>query len=192
MLRNKIFIILRAIIFLPHLLLVFLSPQKELIREDVESYKKKRNLFLPFVLALLYLLENDIYFRKMCYFRIGNLSYLIKWYAPGAKTFYPSGKIGGGIYLPHPYATILNAKEIGKNFTCRQCTTIGNKYDGKNDLCPTIGNNVILGANVCIVGNIHVGDNVIVGCGSVVIKDVPDNCVIAGNPARIIKWLSSQ
>ena len=191
MLRNKIVIILRSIIFLPHLLFMFLSPQKELIKEDVESYKNKRNLFLPFVLALLYLLENDIYFRKMFYFRIGNLSYLIKWYIPGAKTFYPSGKIGGGIYLPHPYATILNAKEIGENFTCRQCTTIGNKYDGRNDLCPTIGNNVTLGANVCIIGDIHIGDNVIVGCGSVVIKDVPDNCIIAGNPAKIIKSLTS-
>lgn len=189
--RNIIIVILKSIIFIPHLLLFYLSPQKELIKEDVESYKKKRNLFLPFVLALLYLLESDIYFRKMFYFRIGNLSYLINWYIPGAKTFYPSGKIGGGIYIPHPYATILNAKEIGKNFTCRQCTTIGNKYDGRNDLRPTIGNNVTLGANVCIVGDIHIGDNVIVGCGSVVIKDVPDNCIIAGNPAKIIKSLTS-
>lgn len=190
--RNIIIIILKSIFFLPHLLLVFLSSQKELIKEDVEAYKKKRNLFLPFVFALLYLLENDIYFRKMFYFRIGFFARLIKWYTPGAKTFYPSGKIGGGIYLPHPYATIINAKEIGNNFTCRQCTTIGNKYDGRNDLRPTIGNNVTLGANVCIVGNIHIGDNVIVGCGSVVVKDVPDNCIIAGNPARIIKQLSSQ
>ena len=151
------------------------------------AYKRKRGFTLSNVLSLLFLLENDKYFRKMFYYRLGNSSCLVRWYTPGDNTFYPSGIIGGGIYLPHPYATILNAKEIGKNFTCRQCTTIGNKEDGRNDLKPTIGNNVTLGANVCIVGDVHIGNNVIIGCGSVVVKDVPDNSVVVGNPAHIIR-----
>ena len=37
--------------------------------------------------------------------------------------------------------------------------------------------------------NIKIGDNVIIGAGSVVVKDVPSNCVIAGNPASIKKYL---
>ncbi len=152
-------------------------------------YKKKRGIHMADILLLLSLLENDSYFRKLFYFRLGKSSYLIKWYSPGARTFYLYGKIGGGVYLPHPYATILNANQIGNNFTCRQCTTIGNKEDGRNDLRPTIGNNVTLGANVCIIGNVHIGNNVIVGCGSVVVKDVPNNCVVAGNPARVIKTI---
>lgn len=52
-----------------------------------------------------------------------------------------------------------------------------------------IGNNVSLGANVTIVGHVHIGDNVVVGAGAVVVKDVPSNCVVAGNPAKIIKQL---
>lgn len=49
-----------------------------------------------------------------------------------------------------------------------------------NNFRPIIGNNVTLGANVCIVGDFHVGDSVMAGCGSVVVKDIPDNCVVAG------------
>lgn len=40
-----------------------------------------------------------------------------------------------------------------------------------------------------IIGNVNIGDNVIVGAGSVVVKDVPSNCVVAGNPAKIIKYI---
>lgn len=96
---------------------------------------------------------------------------------------------GGGIYLAHPYASILNAKSIGRNFTVRQCTTIGNKKDGRNDLVPVIGDNVTLGANVVIIGDIKIGNNVIIGAGSVVLHDVPDNSIVAGNPARVIRTL---
>lgn len=71
----------------------------------------------------------------------------------------------------------------------RQCTTIGNKKDGRNDLAPVIGDNVNVGANVVIIGNITIGNNVIIGAGSVVVHDVPDNSVVAGNPARVIKSL---
>jgi len=91
--------------------------------------------------------------------------------------------------LNHPYGTIVNAKRIGDHFTVCQLTTIGNGMHGRNDLVPTIGNNVSVGANVNIIGDITIGDNVMIGAGSVVVKDVPANCVVAGNPARVIKTL---
>ena len=50
-----------------------------------------------------------------------------------------------------------------------------------------IGNNVSVGCNVCIIGGIRIGNNVTIGAGSVVVNDVPDNCIIAGNPAEIIR-----
>ena len=40
-----------------------------------------------------------------------------------------------------------------------------------------------------VIGNIVIGDNAVVGIGSVVVKDVPENCVVAGNPAKIIRRL---
>ena len=50
-----------------------------------------------------------------------------------------------------------------------------------------IGDQVTVGANVIIIGKITIGNNVVIGAGAVVVKDVPDNCVIAGNPAKVIK-----
>ena len=93
--------------------------------------------------------------------------------------------LGGGAIFYHPYATVLNAESIGKNFSCAHCTTLG--Y-GKGGI-PVIGDNVILGASVTIIGHVHVGNNVTVGAGAVVVKDVPDNCVVAGNPAKVIHFL---
>ena len=51
----------------------------------------------------------------------------------------------------------------------------------------TIGENVGIGGNACILPGVTIGDNVVIGAGSVVTKDIPANCVAAGNPARIIK-----
>lgn len=93
--------------------------------------------------------------------------------------------IGEGCYLAHPLSTILTAQRIGKNFTCMQLTTIGKTAQGN----PIIGDNVTLGANVTIIGNIRIGNNVVVGAGSVVVKDVPDNCIVAGVPAKVIKYI---
>lgn len=149
---------------------------------------KQTDLKLPSVLYLLYLLHTNSYYRTLFYHRIGPVkALLIGWYRPGDKYFQISAttKIGKGMLVAHPYATIINAESIGDNFSCIHCTTLGAKKNGR----PVIGNNVSLGANVTIVGNVHIGNNVIVGAGGVVVKDVPDNCVVVGNPARIIKQL---
>jgi maltose O-acetyltransferase len=53
----------------------------------------------------------------------------------------------------------------------------------------TIGNDVWIGGGAIILPGVTVGDNVVIGAGSVVTKDVPSNCVAAGNPAKIIKKL---
>ena len=93
--------------------------------------------------------------------------------------------IGAGLQIFHLQAIIINrAATIGSGCILRHCTTIGNKEINGN--CPVIGNNVNIGSNVCIIGDINIGDNVIIGAGSVVIEDVPANCTVVGNPARII------
>lgn len=50
-----------------------------------------------------------------------------------------------------------------------------------------IGNNVWIGNNVLILKGVHIGDNAVVAAGSVVVKDVPSGCIVAGNPAKIVR-----
>lgn len=53
----------------------------------------------------------------------------------------------------------------------------------------TIGNNVYIGINTIILPNTHIGNNVIIGAGAVVTKDIPDNSICAGVPARVLKTM---
>lgn len=51
----------------------------------------------------------------------------------------------------------------------------------------TVGNNVWIGGNVIVLGGVTIGNNVVIGAGALVNKDIPDNCIAAGVPAKIIK-----
>ncbi|MAZ38047.1 MAG: N-acetyltransferase [Crocinitomicaceae bacterium] len=55
-----------------------------------------------------------------------------------------------------------------------------------------IGNRVSIGTSATILGGITIGNNAIVGAGSVVTKDVPENAIVAGNPARIKRYLNEE
>lgn len=52
-----------------------------------------------------------------------------------------------------------------------------------------VGNNVWIGGNVCVMPGVTIGDNVVIGAGSVIIKDIPSNAVAVGNPAKVIRNL---
>lgn len=160
---------------------------RDFINQDVIANKSIVGFSLPIPIALVCLLHTNRYFRTLFYFRIGpKTSLLISWYRPGDRYFMISysTKIGAGVKLNHPYSTVLNAESIGSGFSCVNCTTIGLGKGGR----PRIGNNVALGANCVVVGNVKIGDNVTIGAGSVVVKDIPNNCVAVGNPCKVIRY----
>lgn len=76
---------------------------------------------------------------------------------------------------------------IGENCTVLPRVLIGKKRPGIKSPNVFIGKNCYIGTGNTILGPVKIGDNVIIGGGSIVINDIPSNCVVAGNPARIIK-----
>ena len=74
---------------------------------------------------------------------------------------------------------------IGKNCLIGQGVTIGGK-SGWYEV-PVIGDNVHINAGARLLGPIRIGDNVVIGANSVVVKDVPSDCVVAGVPAKILR-----
>ena len=113
-------------------------------------------------------------------------------------------KIGKGCYI---YTSLRNFDkiytdmiEIGNNVTIAKgvillCHDMGKNYIHKmkhnNEIIGKIkiGNNCFIGMNSIVLPNVKIGNNVVVGAGSIVTKTIPDNVVVAGNPAGIIKRL---
>lgn len=102
----------------------------------------------------------------------------------------PPHMVGGGLVIYHNIGSILRAKSIGNDVTISQGVTIGaggDWQDTRKDNIPTIGDNVLIATNSVVIGDIVVGDNAVIGAGTVVTKNVPDGAVVVGNSQRIIK-----
>lgn len=96
-------------------------------------------------------------------------------------------KIGGGLCIKHFSGVVVNGyATLGWNITLFQNVTIGRSFAGKNNGVPKIGNNVIIFPGASVIGNIEIGDNVVIGANSVVLTDIPSNSIVAGNPARVV------
>ncbi|WP_413537678.1 serine O-acetyltransferase [Enterococcus malodoratus] len=91
---------------------------------------------------------------------------------------------GKGLIINPPYGIVINQEAvIGKNVSIRHQVTIGEK----NGVSPTIGDNVDISMGAKIIGGITIGNNCVIGANAVVTKSFPDNSILAGVPARIIK-----
>ena len=99
--------------------------------------------------------------------------------------------LDNGCKFPHPVGIVINrCAVIGKNCTIYQGVTIAPKPGPGITPVVTVGDNVRICANATVVGNITIGNNAVIGAGAVVVKDVPENAVVAGNPAAIIKYIN--
>lgn len=93
--------------------------------------------------------------------------------------------VGPGLLILHIGGIHINAIKMGKNCIITEDVVVGQK--GSMDNRAIIGDNVELTLGSKIIGKIVIGNNVIVAPNSVVVKDVPDNAVVSGIPAKIIK-----
>lgn len=100
-------------------------------------------------------------------------------------------QIGSGLHFGHWGTIVVNPScRIGKNFAIAHGCLIGNAL-GRNKGVPEIGDNVVMQANSMLVGKIKIGNNVLIGPGAFCNFDVPDNCIVIGNPGKIIQRDSS-
>lgn len=92
-------------------------------------------------------------------------------------------RIGYGLYIGHGVGIVINGDTtIGNNVNISQFLTIGT-----NHRTPAIiGDNVYIGPGVCIVEDVNIGNDVTIGAGSVVTRDIPSNTTVAGVPAKAI------
>ncbi|MDA9773325.1 acyltransferase [Saprospiraceae bacterium] len=106
----------------------------------------------------------------------------------GSQKAYISFATSGGCYYQG-----LNGIEIGTNtLWAHGCKFISTNHSFKNYSEPTeaepirIGSNVWLGANVVVLPGIQIGDNSVVGAGAIVTKNVLNNAIVGGNPAKLL------
>ena len=127
-------------------------------------------------------------FRNLFYYRLRGsnpiLGRLIQPLYPRLDSlFLNAEKIGAGLVIFHGFSTIVYAKSIGEDCTVAQQVTIGVTDRG----CPTLGDNVWVTAGAVVIGGIHVGNDSIIGANATVTKNVPNGCVVVGNPAFIVR-----
>lgn len=99
----------------------------------------------------------------------------------------PPNTVGPGLTIFHYGTIVINPyAKIGSGVVLNPGVTIGNKH-GRYDT-PVIGDNVTIGTGAKIIGPIKVGNNVVIAPNAVVVKDVPNNAIVAGIPAKVIKY----
>ncbi|MEK6684574.1 MAG: serine acetyltransferase [Nitrospirota bacterium] len=92
--------------------------------------------------------------------------------------------IGKGLVIHNFSCIFVLTERMGENCTVNQGVTIGNIRGKKHP--PIVGDNVYFGAGCKVLGEIKIGNHVVIAANSLVVTDVPDNCTVAGVPARII------
>ena len=103
---------------------------------------------------------------------------------------HPSAQIGGGLYLIHSTGIVVGpGVVIGRDCRLHPGVVLGEPGRGSTGTWgePVVGDNVTIGTHAVILGKITLGDRCVVGANSVVLKDVPDDGVVAGVPARLIR-----
>ncbi|MCF0075128.1 hypothetical protein LZD49_31880 [Dyadobacter sp. CY261] len=189
---EKLAFVLRCAFYLPHYLLMSVHPRKKVIKNEILRYCSQILYSNDQGLkAFLKVMAQIPDFRSLYFSRVGTWGILLKPFTSvrvNLHLFTPDDRIGEGLLLHHAFSTAILSRQIGKNCEVWQCVTIGkSKSEPGLDATPLLGSNVKISAGAIVIGKITIGDNSIIGAGSLITKDVPQNVTVVGNPAYIIR-----
>lgn len=131
-------------------------------------------------------------FRKTnaCRFRPLKLYYTLKLKIMSNKTYIQipaRTQIGEGFYIGHSGSVVINPEaKLGKNINIATGVTIGYENRGERKGAPTLEGNCWIGTNSAVVGNVKIGEDVLIAPLTFVNFDVPAHSIVIGNPAKII------
>jgi len=115
------------------------------------------------------------------------ISQIARW-ATGVE-IHPGATIGRGFFIDHGMGVVIGeTAEIGDYVTLFQGVTLGGTGKERGKRHPTLGNHVVVGAGAKVLGGIRIGDNVKIGANAVVLRTVPANSTVVGNPGRIVRY----
>lgn len=101
---------------------------------------------------------------------------------------HPGAQIGRRVFIDHGAGVVIGeTAEIGDDVTLYQGVTLGGTGKDKGKRHPTVGAGAVIGAGAKVLGPIIIGENVKVGAGAIVLKNVPDGCTVVGNPGRVVR-----
>jgi serine O-acetyltransferase len=99
---------------------------------------------------------------------------------------HPAAVLGPGLFIDHGMGVVIGeTAEVGENVSILQGVTLGGTSVKREKRHPTIGDNVVIGSGAKIIGAFTIGAGSRIGAGSVVVREVPENCVVVGVPGRI-------
>lgn len=164
---------------------------KKLIKADLYRYTKGKKISI-FSKVRLYGWSYTKIWRKVNFYKDNKILYWLWGYVLYRKSIKygfqisPQATIGKGLYIGH-FGTIIvgNEVKIGDNCNLSPNVIIGRTNRGERKGSPQIGNCVWIGSGAVVVGNIRIGDNVLIAPNSYVNFNVPDNSIVIGNPAMI-------
>ena len=185
---SRLFSLIRSLRFVFHVLIFYTSP----LRTSVLEYERDRWLELNHfpkrgLSGFLLLLNVFPEYRSLFYHRTG--AKWLSFFAKGQTNLYfhtPQENIGRGLVLWHAYSTVINAQSVGNDCQIWHLVTLGKKDISQKENRPVIGSNVSICTGSVVIGDIHIGDNSLIGANSVANKSVPENCVAVGTPIQII------
>jgi len=100
---------------------------------------------------------------------------------------HPAARVGRRVVIDHGMGVVIGeTATVGDGCLIYKGVNLGGTNLERKLRHPQVGSNVVIGANACILGAVHIGDRARIGAGSVVVRDVPSDATVVGVPARII------